>query len=147
MSDHAPGESDAAGRRPSVVAAIGGPVTGISLELPYPRGVAVTGLQTDPDALWQAGERIWNLRRAVMVLRENRLRGDDTLDDRWFEWVQHSGEELVEPLDRTQWEATKDRYYELRGWDVNTGRPMRARLEELGMGDVADTLEAAGRIG
>ena len=53
---------------------------------------------------------------------------------------------LSEPLDRERWEKVKDRYYELRGWDANTGVPGRAKLEELGMKDVADKLQSAGKI-
>ncbi len=32
-------------------------------------------------------------------------------------------------------------YYRNRGWDTNTGHPTRAKLEELGLKDVADALE------
>jgi len=56
-------------------------------------------------------------------------------------------EVLPEPLNRAQWEDVKDRYYQRRGWNVNNGRPTRAKLEQLGMGEVADTLESAGRLG
>jgi aldehyde:ferredoxin oxidoreductase len=109
---------------------------------------AVTGVDTNEHQLWRAGERIWNLRRAVMVLRENRLREDDTLNHNWFERVVGAGEEVLpEPLDRARWEDVKDRYYERRGWNVNNGRPTRAKLDQLGMGEVADTLESAGRLG
>jgi aldehyde:ferredoxin oxidoreductase len=106
---------------------------------------AVTGLDVDVDALWETGERIYNLRRAVMVLRENRHRDDDTLATVWFEQVISGG--LSEPLDMEKWEALKDSFYKLRGWNVNTGRPARGRLEALGMKDVADKLESAGKLG
>jgi aldehyde:ferredoxin oxidoreductase len=109
---------------------------------------AVTGVDYGVGKLWRAGDRIWNLRRAIMVLREDRERADDTLKDIWFEQVVGSGDEVLpEPLDRVEWEALKDRYYALRGWDVSSGRPTRANLEELDLGDVADTLEAAGKLG
>jgi aldehyde:ferredoxin oxidoreductase len=109
---------------------------------------AVTGVELSADGLWEAGERIWNLRRAVMVLREDRQRTDDTLNHHWFERVVGAGDEVLpEPLDSTRWEDVKDRYYELRGWNVGNGRPTRAKLEQLGMGGVADTLEAAGKLG
>jgi aldehyde:ferredoxin oxidoreductase len=109
---------------------------------------AVTGVDSSAEELWEAGERIWNLRRAIMVLRENRLREDDTLNHHWFERVVGAGDEVLpEPLDRTQWEDVKDRYYALRGWNSSNGRPTRDKLEQLGMGDVADTLESAGRLG
>jgi aldehyde:ferredoxin oxidoreductase len=45
-----------------------------------------------------------------------------------------------EVLDREKFEQMKDEYYELRGWDKETGIPTRAKLEELGLGDVADAV-------
>jgi aldehyde:ferredoxin oxidoreductase len=109
---------------------------------------AVTGVDVGVGRLWKVGERIWNLRRAVMVLRENRLREDDTLNHYYFEQIVGAGDEtLPEPLDRTQWDDLKDRYYALRGWNLSNGRPTRAKLEELDMWDVADSLEDAGRLG
>jgi aldehyde:ferredoxin oxidoreductase len=33
-----------------------------------------------------------------------------------------------------------DEYYAVRGWDVKTGMPTRAKLVELGLGYVADAL-------
>jgi len=105
---------------------------------------AVTGIDYSVDTLWEAGERIYNLRRAIMVMRENRHRDDDTLNHLWFDGGVGG---LSEPLDRERWEMLKDRFYELRGWSVDTGRPTRAKLEALGMKGVADTLENAGKIG
>ena len=108
---------------------------------------AVTGLDLEPDELWKTGERIWNLRRAIMVLREDRHREKDTISQDLFEQAGKFPEGLSTPLDRGKWESLKDRYYKLRGWNVGTGRPTRAKLEELGMKSVADELENAGRIG
>ena len=114
---------------------------------------AVTGVETNVDELWQAGERIWNLRRAIMALREKRHRDDDTISRIWFErkndiFGHPSGysERLSGPLDREKWETLKSRYYRLRGWNVDTGRPARDKLEELGMKGVADKLESAGKL-
>jgi aldehyde:ferredoxin oxidoreductase len=81
-----------------------------------------------------------------MVLREDRQRKDDTLANHWFERVGGGSEALTGPLDRTQFEALKDRYYALHGWNEN-GLPTRARLEALGMKPVADKLESAGKLG
>ncbi len=108
---------------------------------------AITGIDISVERLWEAGERIWNLRRAVMVLRENRRREDDTLSHVWFEQAVGGAESLAGPLDRTLWEALKDRYYTLRGWDVKNGWPTRAKLEALGLKNVADKLQAAGKLG
>jgi len=108
---------------------------------------AVTGLDLTPDELWKAGERIWTLRRSVMVKRENRTREGDALSHIWFERLADGGQELASPIDRTKWEALKDRYYGLLGWDNASGRPTRARLTELGMKSVADALQSVGKLG
>jgi len=56
-------------------------------------------------------------------------------------------ESLAAPLDRVQWEALKDRFYAVRGWNTANGRPNRAKLEQLGMKGVADTMQKAGKLG
>jgi len=98
--------------------------------------------------LWKTGERIYNLRRAIMVLRENRSRDKDTLNPDMFKGKTERflSSFLSEPLDKKRWGALKDRYYELRGWDVDTGVPTRTTLEDLGMKDVADKLQSAGKM-
>jgi len=112
---------------------------------------AVTGLDMDVGRIAKAGERIWNLRRAIMVKRENRTREDDTLNEPYFEKAItcHAGSAtgLVNgPINKAEFEALKDRYYELRGWDVNTGWPTRSKLEELRLKDVADGLASIGKL-
>ena len=37
-------------------------------------------------------------------------------------------------------EKAKDTYYAMAGWDVPTGTPQRAKLEELGLAWIADLL-------
>ena len=49
-------------------------------------------------------------------------------------------------LDRDKFESLKDEYYSLRGWDVATGLQTRAKLEQLGLGDMVDDLEQRGLI-
>ena len=105
----------------------------------------------DTDMLAKAGERIWNLRRAIMVKRENRTRDDDILNEPYFEKAItcQMGSALGlknGPIDRIKFEALKDRYYELRGWDVKSGWPTRTKLETLGLKDVADQLASSGKL-
>ena len=105
----------------------------------------------DVDKLAKAGERIWNLRRAIMVKRENRTRENDTLNEPYFKkaitCLAGSATGLVNgPIDKAKFEALKDRYYDLRGWDVNTGWPTRAKLEDLGLKDIADELASIGKL-
>jgi aldehyde:ferredoxin oxidoreductase len=114
---------------------------------------AATGLDMEPEELWAgAGDRIWNLKRAIMVKREGRTRRDDTLSDAVFDMVWRephpaTGEELDTQFDRGQFEALKDRYYALCGWDRRNGWPTRDRLASLDMADVADTLAQEGLLG
>jgi aldehyde:ferredoxin oxidoreductase len=112
---------------------------------------AVTGLDMDVNKLAMAGERIWNLRRAIMVKRENRTRENDTLNEPYFKKAitcyGGTATGLVNgPIDKAKFEALKDRYYKLRGWDVTTGWPTRAKLEELGLKNVADELANIGKL-
>ena len=110
----------------------------------------VTGIDHDVEELWKAGERIWNLRRAVMMAREDRSREIDTYADNFFDspWldIQHGDFILTAYIDKKKFEALKDRYYELAGWDVKTGWPTRAKLEELDLKDVADALEKMDKL-
>jgi aldehyde:ferredoxin oxidoreductase len=114
---------------------------------------AVTGVEMDTKTLARIGERIWNLRRSIMVKRENRSREEDTIYDPYFEKaiVCEGGGGNANgitggPVDRAKFEQLKDRYYTLVGWDVKTGRPMRAKLEELGLKDVADKLASVNKL-
>ncbi|MBW2369103.1 MAG: hypothetical protein JRH15_14595 [Deltaproteobacteria bacterium] len=122
---------------------------------------AATGVDFGVDDYWKAGERIWNLRRAINITVENRTREYDTYVDNFFDvvWddVQDSGgsdgvegnEEMrvyKAYIDREKFEALKDRYYQLAGWDIKTGWPTRQKLEELDMKNVADGLETMGRL-
>ncbi len=108
---------------------------------------AVTGIDYSVDRLWEAGDRIYTLRRAVAVMRENRSREQDDLSQVWFERLVGGAESLAEPLDRAKWEALKNRFYTVRGWNSANGRPTRPKLERLGMKSVADKLQSVGRLG
>jgi len=101
---------------------------------------AVTGMDYGVERLWETGERIWNLRRAIMVLRENRERSGDTISHLWFERTVPNRQSLTAPLDREQWNEALTRYYELRGWDAKSGHPTKGKLEVLGMKNIADKL-------
>jgi aldehyde:ferredoxin oxidoreductase len=50
-------------------------------------------------------------------------------------------------MDKDKFEEWKTIFYRLEGWDTQTGWPKRSTLEKMGMGFVADALQAAGRLG
>ncbi len=98
-----------------------------------------TGWDMNVDELKLAGERIANLRMAFEVREGNnpakryvpaRVSGEAALAE-----GPHTGVRLdVDTLQRD--------YLEACGWDLQTCRPGRAKLEELGLADVADVLDA-----
>ena len=85
---------------------------------------------------FKVGERLTNLERCFN-LREGLRKSDDTLPDRFTKETLPEGASKgqVVGIDRMV-----DRYYELRGWDVQTGVPTRATLDRLGLGRMADEL-------
>ncbi|RLG46670.1 MAG: aldehyde:ferredoxin oxidoreductase [Thermoproteota archaeon] len=96
----------------------------------------------DPREVWLIGERIVNLKRAFNV-RLGLDRKDDTLPERFTKEPMPAGPGKGQVVDL---ERMLREYYELRGWDVETGLPTREKLEQLGLWDVADELERMGRL-
>jgi aldehyde:ferredoxin oxidoreductase len=96
-----------------------------------------TGKDWDVPRLLKISERVRNLERMFDV-RQGLTRKDDSLPKKFFEEPLKKGKFEGEVLDRDKFEAMKDEYYTLRGWDVKTGIPTREKLEELDLKDVAD---------
>jgi aldehyde:ferredoxin oxidoreductase len=125
---------------------------------------AITGRETDEAGLNKTGERIFNLQRAILLRQGWQGRRDDCLLDYLFEVPLAKGEFHFSPdalipgkdgaviskvgavVDREEFEKMKSEYYELRGWDVDSGLPTRARLEELQLKDVAAELAKQGLL-
>jgi aldehyde:ferredoxin oxidoreductase len=105
---------------------------------------ATTGSTMSEEEFDRCGERICNLERALQIRDADRTREDDEVI------IPHFVDQedfLVNPLigkpqkgDADKLRALMDEFYVLRGWDVETGRPTPAKLGELGLEDVADTL-------
>ncbi len=105
---------------------------------------ATTGCETSERELDMAGERVFNLLRAIDIRNYGRSRKDD--------WA--VAQSLTFPtftdgivLDLGQFEPMLNRYYELRGWNPTNAYPTRAKLEELGLTEVADALQSIGKLG
>lgn len=105
---------------------------------------AATGVEEfrNPGYLWLVGERVYNIERAFNV-RDGFSRRDDWLPERFQKtpFPRQPAMGQVFELDRLL-----DDYYSARGWDSRTGIPTRGKLEELGLGYVADELEKLGRL-
>lgn len=100
-----------------------------------------TGIDVSMAELDKAGERIFNLERAIEV-RYGRTRKDDEKMIAYYEQPDDKG--IV--LNREKYLGLMDEYYKVRGWDPQTGRPTREKLKELGMHDVAAELDRRGSI-
>lgn len=100
---------------------------------------AVTGLLITPEEVEKVGERLNNLAKAFNV-REGFTRADDTFPDRLMTEPLKAGASKGQVISRDDLKVMLDEYYEVRGWNVETGVPTRAKLDELGLGYVADEL-------
>ncbi len=102
---------------------------------------AVTGWPVTVFELQKLGERRLNMLRAFNA-REGFGRDQDTIPKKLTKPLKGGSSDglfvTVEEVERA-----KDIYYGMAGWDVATGMPVRAKLEELGIGWVAGELETA----
>ncbi len=93
---------------------------------------AATGREVSSEEVMEAGERIFNLMRVYV----NRM-GITAADDHWPEnyYKEHglSGEEASPPFSLNKTQKLLDRYYRIRGWDPETGKPLPETLKRLGI--------------
>ncbi len=111
------------------------------------------------------GKRIWNLDNAIWTLQGRRrdmvhfsefiyrepFIGDGPTTSYYVPWFE-DGQWTYRKvngryLNREKFEEFKTLYYQLEGWDVETGWPTRRTLEELNLAFVADELEGKGKLG
>jgi len=119
---------------------------------------AVTGIKTDEAGLRLYGERIFNLQRALLLRDGWKPKTDDEPAPYTFtepvmaDWMNTNlvvpgpGDEQVSVkgrvLERADFERIQSEFYELRGWDTETGLQKTETLERLNMNDVAEDLTA-----
>lgn len=101
---------------------------------------ACTGYEISEMELDKAGERIWNQLRAIDVKNFGRNR---EIDESTIDGFMYPGKDDGVMLDRQKFLQLLDTYYELSGWDTQTGMPLRSKLESLDLADVANELEKA----
>jgi aldehyde:ferredoxin oxidoreductase len=123
---------------------------------------AVTGREMDEATLNRAGERIFNLYRAILLREGRRGREDDYLPASQFVerdepvydvfgmfnpdlYLPGKGDDVLsckgKALGRDGFEVMKNEYYHHRGWDKVTGLLTREKLRELDLGDIIEPLE------
>lgn len=110
---------------------------------------ALTGEDWGDRGMEEASVRVIDLERALLVRNYGRCRADDESLVPYFEKT----EQLANPLhgekkglDREGFRGVMDEYYDLRGWDRETGRPMKRALERSGLAAEARDLADAGLL-
>jgi aldehyde:ferredoxin oxidoreductase len=102
---------------------------------------AATGIEVTGEDLLHVAERITNVERAYNA-RLGLTREHDAMPPRWTEDPLPSGPkagaiyDILEPM--------KDAWYEIHGWDIETGRPRYNKLVDMGLADIARDLESHG---
>jgi aldehyde:ferredoxin oxidoreductase len=106
---------------------------------------AATGLAFTVEELGQCAQRTRIIQRAF-----NHLLGLDRKDDypprRYMEEPIKSGPCAGDKCDKKVWDVMLDRFYELNGWDRETGLQDEKCLTDLGLEDVAVKLKKAGKL-
>jgi hypothetical protein len=105
---------------------------------------ACTGYDVSEAELDRAGERIWNQLRAIDVQYFGR---DRAIDESTLDGYAYPAFDDGVVLDRERFSSLLTKYYELSGWNPANGWPTRAKLEELELGDVANELDRAKKLG
>jgi len=101
---------------------------------------AITGLSFTPEEIMKVGERINNVAKAFNM-RQGLDKSDDTLPARLMEEPLKAGGSKDHAITREELEKMLTEYYTQRGWHPETGVPTRAKLEELGLAQIADQLK------
>jgi len=123
---------------------------------------AVIGKEYDEGSLNRVGERLFNLQRAILLREGHRALADDKLPDNWHNepYQGHvvdpdclvpgkNGELVSRKGAMIGWEdfvKMRSEFYELRRWDVASGRQTREQLKEIGLEDIADDLAERGLL-
>jgi len=105
---------------------------------------AVTGVELSEAELDRAGERVFNVERAIMV-REGRSREYDVRCGVIAYMTSRPDRDGV-MLDEEAFLKSLEEYYRIRGWDVATGWPKGGKLDELELREIADELGRRGLL-
>jgi aldehyde:ferredoxin oxidoreductase len=113
---------------------------------------AVSGEELDEEALLKFGEVIFNQQRAILLREGWNPKKDDTIADFNFTdpvqsvfmntdvLVPGEGDIVLsrkgQTMDREVFQKMRDEFYQLRGWDPDTGCPGAEKLRELGLSEL-----------
>lgn len=93
---------------------------------------SITGIKRTADDLFLIGERIFNLEK-MFNFREGFRRRDDNLPERFFNDALTIGSEKGAVLDKKEFTTMLTEYYQERNWDLESSKPKKAKLAQLGL--------------
>ena len=96
------------------------------------------GTNLNEEEFMRLGQKSYNLEKAFNTLHVGFTRKDDLPHRRFFEDPIQSGPHKGNSM--------LDKFYELHGWDKETGWQTRETLENLRLNDIAEKLAQAGRL-
>jgi len=123
---------------------------------------AVTGRDIDEAELETYGERIFNLNRAILLREGTNGKEDDSLPEFYFTQGEQTipdafgrrnhdlllpgaGDNIISrkgaTVDREKFTAMRSEYYNLRGWDTETGLLRQDKLIKLGLEGIVPILK------
>lgn len=107
---------------------------------------AAMGIEISKDEFMHLGQATYNLEKAFNTLHTGFNRQDDYPPRRYMEEPVDEGPYAGYKADREDWDWMLDRFYELHGWNINDGLQTRKCLNELGLEDIAEKLNKAGKL-
>jgi aldehyde:ferredoxin oxidoreductase len=119
---------------------------------------AVTGNNYSEEGLLKMGECFFNLQRAILIRERGYGREGDTIPEAWYSIpvseAFYMNPKMMVPgpdgqpitrkgatINKEEFEAMKNEFYRLRGWDIETGLQKETKLKELGLADIASKLK------
>ena len=104
------------------------------------------GTDLSEEGLFYAGRRSYNLEKAFNTLHAKFDRKDDYPPERFMKEPVKSGPYKGFRCEKEKFDRMLDEFYQLLGWDKETGLQTQRSLKELKMEKVAAKLESAGML-
>lgn len=107
---------------------------------------AALGMDLREEDLFLLAQRAYNLEKAFNTLHTDLSRKDDYPPKRFMEEPVKEGPYRGYRCEKENWDRMLDQFYDLHGWDRETGLQTRRGLEALGLEEVALRLSEAGKL-
>ena len=104
------------------------------------------GIDSTEEELMEIARVGINLEKAFNTIHAGFDRKDDYPPQRYMEQPIKSGPYAGHKCDKEKWDEMLNKYYELHGWDKESGLQTLKCLMEIGMDDIAENLRRVGKL-